>query len=120
MVRRRPFDLDCDGPVDHDVGPRAAERLFDRDRSTEFRLEEAGQFDLVRKLVIILPRWPEFFDGGCQAREVLRQPASGRAMLDECPDRKSTRLNSSHGYISYAVFCLKKKKASTASEANQT
>src|SRR2546422_2238351 len=27
-------------------------------------------------------------------------------------DRKSTRLNSSHGYISYAVFCLKKKKIS--------
>src|SRR3989304_8869675 len=31
-----------------------------------------------------------------------------------CPrDRKSTRLNSSHGYISYAVFCLKKKKKKT-------
>src|SRR2546422_1708675 len=28
----------------------------------------------------------------------------------EVGDRKSTRLNSSHGYISYAVFCLKKKK----------
>src|SRR2546422_5768548 len=28
-------------------------------------------------------------------------------------DRKSTRLNSSHGYISYAVFCLKKKKKET-------
>src|SRR2546429_1451898 len=28
-------------------------------------------------------------------------------------DRKSTRLNSSHGYISYAVFCLKKKKTDT-------
>src|SRR2546429_1263929 len=28
----------------------------------------------------------------------------------ESIDRKSTRLNSSHGYISYAVFCLKKKK----------
>src|SRR3989449_8466991 len=28
-------------------------------------------------------------------------------------DRKSTRLNSSHGYISYAVFCLKKKKRET-------
>ena len=28
-------------------------------------------------------------------------------------DRKSTRLNSSHGYISYAVFCLKKKKQKT-------
>src|SRR2546429_7218072 len=30
-------------------------------------------------------------------------------------DRKSTRLNSSHGYISYAVFCLKKKKNNTTS-----
>src|SRR2546422_5049334 len=29
---------------------------------------------------------------------------------DRAEDRKSTRLNSSHGYISYAVFCLKKKK----------
>src|SRR2546422_7943002 len=32
--------------------------------------------------------------------------------LVETRDRKSTRLNSSHGYISYAVFCLKKKKSS--------
>src|SRR2546429_6040822 len=32
-------------------------------------------------------------------------------------DRKSTRLNSSHGYISYAVFCLKKKKNLTPREA---
>src|SRR5687768_18085367 len=32
------------------------------------------------------------------------------AQCDLEPDRKSTRLNSSHGYISYAVFCLKKKK----------
>src|SRR2546429_2222871 len=30
-------------------------------------------------------------------------------------DRKSTRLNSSHGYISYAVFCLKKKKPTSPS-----
>src|SRR5687768_18059471 len=30
-------------------------------------------------------------------------------------DRKSTRLNSSHGYISYAVFCLKKKKRGSPS-----
>src|SRR3989449_8587145 len=33
-----------------------------------------------------------------------------RACRLESRDRKSTRLNSSHGYISYAVFCLKKKK----------
>src|SRR2546422_2762177 len=37
---------------------------------------------------------------------------SGRAARR---DRKSTRLNSSHGYISYAVFCLKKKKNITCS-----
>src|SRR2546422_7234764 len=34
-----------------------------------------------------------------------RRPVAGAHL-----DRKSTRLNSSHGYISYAVFCLKKKK----------
>src|SRR2546422_6335147 len=33
-----------------------------------------------------------------------------RHRLGAVADRKSTRLNSSHGYISYAVFCLKKKK----------
>src|SRR2546422_7426367 len=36
--------------------------------------------------------------------------SGGRADGGPARDRKSTRLNSSHGYISYAVFCLKKKK----------
>src|SRR2546422_1940461 len=35
---------------------------------------------------------------------------SKRQWVEDIEDRKSTRLNSSHGYISYAVFCLKKKK----------
>src|SRR2546422_7653373 len=35
---------------------------------------------------------------------------TGSIEVPEPGDRKSTRLNSSHGYISYAVFCLKKKK----------
>src|SRR2546422_5161297 len=35
-------------------------------------------------------------------------------------DRKSTRLNSSHGYISYAVFCLKKKKKKTTTLHGQS
>src|SRR2546422_4349925 len=38
----------------------------------------------------------------------LKQPRRRRGQKER--DRKSTRLNSSHGYISYAVFCLKKKK----------
>src|SRR2546422_5805700 len=36
--------------------------------------------------------------------------ATGPRDRSVAEDRKSTRLNSSHGYISYAVFCLKKKK----------
>src|SRR2546429_6006985 len=43
--------------------------------------------------------------GGAMARSV-DSAAKRRKLLG---DRKSTRLNSSHGYISYAVFCLKKK-----------
>src|SRR3989449_9278936 len=38
------------------------------------------------------------------------------AVVPSFRDRKSTRLNSSHGYISYAVFCLKKKKKKQTSQ----
>src|ERR1041385_9456790 len=50
-------------------------------------------------------------------KEVLRTDWA----FADCRDRKSTRLNSSHGYISYAVFCLKKKKKKdqTADTAQQ-
>src|SRR3712207_8639016 len=47
---------------------------------------------------------------GCQlGRQQLRRPAPVRAAAALGADRKSTRLNSSHANISYAVFCLKKK-----------
>src|SRR5205809_3343360 len=51
---------------------------------------------------------------GTAVEEFLRfqspnQLGNRRAARDAVIDRKSTRLNSSHGYISYAVFCLKKK-----------
>src|SRR2546422_7648066 len=42
--------------------------------------------------------------------EVVQHKRICRTFSDCTTDRKSTRLNSSHGYISYAVFCLKKKK----------
>src|SRR3712207_6889015 len=59
---------------------------------------------------------------GCRPRSISSIPPSTMVpkplLLDElsapgewrCVDRKSTRLNSSHANISYAVFCLKKKK----------
>src|SRR3712207_8189846 len=50
-------------------------------------------------------RWPFFNDPGYDYPHV-HQAAS----REQVQDRKSTRLNSSHANISYAVFCLKKKK----------
>src|SRR5437763_11202737 len=52
------------------------------------------------------------------APETTGAPANGTCIAGAptetpAPDRKSTRLNSSHRCISYAVFCLKKKKASS-------
>src|SRR2546429_3525757 len=53
-----------------------------------------------RAFAAVVAALPEGQDGA------VRLLMSGPPVLD----RKSTRLNSSHGYISYAVFCLKKKK----------
>src|SRR2546422_6506037 len=52
------------------------------------------------------------------SQQRARDPNRDSPALEPWPhrtrgDRKSTRLNSSHGYISYAVFCLKKKKRPT-------
>src|SRR5687768_17883149 len=46
----------------------------------------------------------------CTLAAMIALTHRGRRARDKNQDRKSTRLNSSHGYISYAVFCLKKKK----------
>src|SRR2546428_7727979 len=53
--------------------------------------------------------------GQSSHRQAGRPPSSSRPSLapgDAAADRKSTRLNSSHDQISYAVFCLKKKSLS--------
>src|SRR2546422_5867908 len=44
---------------------------------------------------------------------IVSRPEGNTGLYPVGRDRKSTRLNSSHGYISYAVFCLKKKKIIT-------
>src|SRR2546422_8466060 len=64
-------------------------------------------------------------EGFGEAAACRRRPARPRARAPRrlrgkggdrgARDRKSTRLNSSHGYISYAVFCLKKKRIRTLS-----
>src|SRR2546422_8269069 len=45
-----------------------------------------------------------------RSRAMAAQGPAAKGEAEGILDRKSTRLNSSHGYISYAVFCLKKKK----------
>src|SRR5688572_31853359 len=56
---------------------------------------------------------------GCDAPDSLNPPPRRRKRVYSrivslmSPDRKSTRLNSSHSQISYAVFCLKKKNSHT-------
>src|SRR3712207_7432520 len=49
-------------------------------------------------------------------RRVRRRDPAGPARLTLSLDRKSTRLNSSHANISYAVFCLKKKKTTNTNQ----
>src|SRR2546429_3389195 len=51
-------------------------------------------------------------DDSTQRRNELISRQQRRKQQPASIDRKSTRLNSSHGYISYAVFCLKKKNNS--------
>src|SRR5687768_18225937 len=55
-----------------------------------------------------------------QRRYIQGSSSRGSRRTTMCQDRKSTRLNSSHGYISYAVFCLKKKKKEENQSTRQT
>src|SRR3712207_9400270 len=62
-------------------------------------------FAFAQPLLDLLGKAPDFF--------VARQNTAGDIVLFSV-DRKSTRLNSSHANISYAVFCLTKKKVRTS------
>src|SRR5687768_18292516 len=70
------------------------------DRGRDQRLRDARSDDLEAALRVT-----------AELREREDDADDGAEQTDERRDRKSTRLNSSHGYISYAVFCLKKKKS---------
>src|SRR2546429_2323603 len=76
---------------------------------------------LTVKVALVAPAGTVTLEGTVTAAVLLLEsatcaPPAGAAPLnvtvpvEQSRDRKSTRLNSSHGYISYAVFCLKKKK----------
>src|SRR3712207_7601460 len=79
--------------------PPVGERRQDSDRpqiQVGGRLIEAAESSIEARSVLLLPKGEQAFGEGI--------------------DRKSTRLNSSHANISYAVFCLKKKRKRSISE----
>src|SRR2546422_3181959 len=71
-------------------------------RSTLFPYTTLFRSDLGGRLEVLGP--------GLRVLDELDGEPEPQAAHFADEDRKSTRLNSSHGYISYAVFCLKKKK----------
>src|SRR5687768_17779307 len=88
----------------HDALPISLDVLVHHARIGETALDDAPH--------VVAGRAVAVDEGPVQRAAVadLLQAAAGAAAG---ADRKSTRLNSSHGYISYAVFCLKKKKYET-------
>src|SRR5687768_18281575 len=75
--------------------------------TTLFRSRDGHRVDLFTSAVPILDERRGVIGFRGVSKDITEQR---RAEQREQLDRKSTRLNSSHGYISYAVFCLKKKK----------
>src|SRR5438132_9673306 len=66
-----------------------------------------------------LPIWPWLNQiASTSPSTAPSRSASSNTTNGDLPDRKSTRLNSSHTVISYAVFCLKKKKKKKRNEIN--
>src|SRR2546429_7361030 len=78
--------------------------------TTLFRSRGSGGLQQARRARRLVAQ-----DAGASTLQLVQllHPADAAEGPELRVDRKSTRLNSSHGYISYAVFCLKKKKIST-------
>src|SRR5206468_12737798 len=93
--------------------------LFKAPATTDiYTLSLHDALPIYRRRPRCLPRWPGLAESGRGKRRATPgyrfrrggRRASPGAWKPETRDRKSTRLNSSHDQISYAVFCLKKKK----------
>src|SRR5205807_3458926 len=88
----------------HDALPISQRDVRDRDRERALRVRDLDRLDCDPVAELLLER---ALDEVLRRRDELRSAG----LEDEAEeDRKSTRLNSSHLVISYAVFCLKKKK----------
>src|SRR5256884_4578749 len=79
-----------------------------REVAVPVHLQDGDEFTIPREQLIEFGA--QLFNAKFTIQEGAGRPHSkGTGARGDARDRKSTRLNSSHGYISYAVFCLKKK-----------
>src|SRR3712207_8458363 len=84
--------------------------------TTLFRSVARPLRELLPALLVLLHLLDLREDGPRDLREDARRDVRHDPEREDGRDRKSTRLNSSHANISYAVFCLKKKKTSDRGE----
>src|SRR6266702_7710916 len=94
--------------LDHDVEHFA----FAVDRPPHVHAPACDRDDHLIEVPLTVWRRSPAPEVGRDSRSKLQHPSTDGLVTDLQPDRKSTRLNSSHVAISYAVFCLKKKKTS--------
>src|SRR3712207_8591036 len=93
MIRRPPRSTLCPYTTLFRPGPRGRD-FYDRPDGEQQHLQN----------------WVDAIRNGRQPSAPISAGVSAAAAAHLGKDRKSTRLNSSHATISYAVFCLKKKK----------
>src|SRR5699024_12441417 len=93
--------------------PLAALPSFPTRRSSDLGLGTGGFWDAIEAMGGPRRSGKEAVDALIEALAIIRgiwEPTERRPLREGGADRKSTRLNSSHVSISYAVFCLKKKR----------
>src|SRR2546422_2369265 len=108
----RPSAEPVSGYEAHSVGCAQTARPARRPEWLKVKIQTGPNYSELKGIMRGLDLHTVCEEAGCpniyecwEEREATFLPA-----LVDVRDRKSTRLNSSHGYISYAVFCLKKKK----------
>src|SRR5712675_2279967 len=112
LLDANDWSAEVDALLDDDV-PEDEEATLDTASRSAAEFEE---HDLYRAAFALTIWIDQLFDENVSlqnepaAVKLATHAALASAKLAAALDRKGTRLNSSHGYISYAVFCLKKKK----------
>src|SRR3712207_7735138 len=82
--------------------------------TTLFRSELVAAHVGERRILLVLDNFEQLLDAAADVGRLVASCPSLTVLVSSRADRKSTRLNSSHANISYAVFCLKKKNNSVA------